>query len=436
MFLRKAAITGILLLATLTVALQSSLCPWTQNIPAADSSVFLTIAQGILDGKLPYVHFFDHKGPLLYFINCLGLALGGLDGLGVWGLQFALLFVSAVFAYKTARLFSGNFASLLVVTVSFVVLSSIYEQGNFPEEYALPLIFISLFLYSGHFFGKFELTRWKTVAIGACFGASLMLKPNLFSVWLGFSTILLIRGLQKKDYIFLLRHAAFFSAGTGAVLLPCLGYLLATNTFSAYIEQCYLFNFAYANHALLPEATRHGGYSGGIGLLAATFVHVLKCNKIWFILLYLVTMIIRPKERRYYTFAILLSLLTGILFLLKSPMSGPRNYMVLIPFFIPALANLSNAWIAMSGKKYYLNYLLTAGLLAGIFSQEIFSIGPSLSNSFSEGYDRKNPLSKIKLQRILKSVDGKLGKNDTITVFGNNCSLYLYSGIPDRKSVV
>lgn len=46
-----------------------------------DSSVFEYIGIVIQHGGVPYVDTFDHKGPLLYLINWMGLELAGCRGI-------------------------------------------------------------------------------------------------------------------------------------------------------------------------------------------------------------------------------------------------------------------------------------------------------------------------------------------------------------------
>ena len=45
--------------------------PWTTLPTQTDSSVFLYIGKQMHAGKVPYVDLFDHKGPILYFIQWL-----------------------------------------------------------------------------------------------------------------------------------------------------------------------------------------------------------------------------------------------------------------------------------------------------------------------------------------------------------------------------
>ena len=40
-----------------------------------DSAMFQTIGKYWAQGYLPYVDLFDHKGPLIFFINAVGYAL-------------------------------------------------------------------------------------------------------------------------------------------------------------------------------------------------------------------------------------------------------------------------------------------------------------------------------------------------------------------------
>ena len=49
--------------------------------PGFDSSVYLYVAEGLLEGELPYRDRWDHKPPLIFLINVVGLLLAD-----VWGI--------------------------------------------------------------------------------------------------------------------------------------------------------------------------------------------------------------------------------------------------------------------------------------------------------------------------------------------------------------
>lgn len=61
--------------------------PTKENIPGRDSGVFLYIGQQILDGSIPYRDIWDHKGPVIYYINAVGLFIGHGSLWGVWLVQ-------------------------------------------------------------------------------------------------------------------------------------------------------------------------------------------------------------------------------------------------------------------------------------------------------------------------------------------------------------
>ncbi|MCC6581934.1 MAG: hypothetical protein IT440_16005, partial [Phycisphaeraceae bacterium] len=62
------------------------------DAPARDGGFFLYAGSQILDGKIPYQDFWDSKGPGIFYINALGLLLGGGSRWGVWFVEFICLF--------------------------------------------------------------------------------------------------------------------------------------------------------------------------------------------------------------------------------------------------------------------------------------------------------------------------------------------------------
>ncbi len=115
--------------------------PALQPIPHRDSGVFLYIGQGVLEGKIPYLDFWDHKGPLIYYINALGLFLFKESYWGVWLMELFFLTISAKLGFSLMRdRFNTSFA--FVGTASWVlalgkVFTIQFGGGNHVEEYAL-----------------------------------------------------------------------------------------------------------------------------------------------------------------------------------------------------------------------------------------------------------------------------------------------------------
>ena len=53
--------------------------------PGRDQSVFIYVAEGLLDGDIPYRDRWDHKGPLIYLLNVVGLLIAGIPGIWLVG---------------------------------------------------------------------------------------------------------------------------------------------------------------------------------------------------------------------------------------------------------------------------------------------------------------------------------------------------------------
>ena len=58
----------LLLLSASTSPLYTSYCD-------GDSSIFMLIGKAITMGKNVYTDYFDHKGPILFYLNALGFAV-------------------------------------------------------------------------------------------------------------------------------------------------------------------------------------------------------------------------------------------------------------------------------------------------------------------------------------------------------------------------
>jgi hypothetical protein len=64
-----------------------------QHVPDRDSGVYLYV-DAHPSGDTPYVDVWDHKGPLIYFINALGVSIDPGGEKGIWLLEAIALFAS------------------------------------------------------------------------------------------------------------------------------------------------------------------------------------------------------------------------------------------------------------------------------------------------------------------------------------------------------
>lgn len=144
-----------------------------------DSCVFKSMGLAILQGKTPYVDFFDHKGPILYFINAFGqLLISGRTGIFI--LQIIGLSSIFYFLFKTAELFTNSSLSFILTILSIVILTATYEEGNQCEEWELmaiaPSIYLSLKYLTQQIDKPFPVKY--SAILGLCLGIVFFIRPN------------------------------------------------------------------------------------------------------------------------------------------------------------------------------------------------------------------------------------------------------------------
>ena len=246
-------------LIALTISLTFHLCPINGQSAGIDSSVFLYIGKRMHMGDVPYRDLFDHKGPLLFFIQYFGLFLSGESFFGVWIIELICLTLSIYFTYRILQLLDSHNTILdfLTILFSFLVIGlQLFEGGNITEEYALPAVTFFCYVFL-KFIKTGVCSKWEAFFSGLGFISVCLIRINMVGVWM--VGLPLITGILffKKQVRVLLGYILWFIAGVLTILLPCILYLLATNSFSEMLRYYYLFNLDY---------TKEYG-SGGIGSL-------------------------------------------------------------------------------------------------------------------------------------------------------------------------
>ena len=144
-----------------------------------DSSIFKTVGLGIVQGKLLYTDIFDHKGPLVFFINAWGqMLIPGRNGIFI--LQILSLSVTLFYLFRTACLFIKP--SLAFFTQLFVLflLGGLFLEGNQCEEWTLPFISIPLYYSLKYLIVSPEKEHSPSYGFlyGICFGIAFFIRPN------------------------------------------------------------------------------------------------------------------------------------------------------------------------------------------------------------------------------------------------------------------
>lgn len=145
---------------------------------ATSDSLFITYCgRMLLEGKTPYVDFYDHKGLYLWWVSALGQWIGG--RVGFWILEFLFTYLTSFILLETVyikrkdSIFSLLMAGAIHSTVAFLDFG-----GGSEGEFILPFIALSLYFYVKGF--KDNSLRWLYIAsliAGVEMGISLNSRP-------------------------------------------------------------------------------------------------------------------------------------------------------------------------------------------------------------------------------------------------------------------
>ena len=216
-----------------------------------DSGIFQEMGVCLVQGGTPYVDLFDHKGPMLWFIQALGIWSS--PRWGIMALQSISLFLILILWYKTARLIIEKPRVSIVVALSgLLFLMAFYQRGNLCEEWCLPFISLPIYLY---------FLRWKNAPqnqslytspdsfiIGLCVGVISMIRLNNTAPIIGFVLWDFIACIKHKEYKRLWTDIAAISGGILIVFAGCALFYLTKAGWNGVYEMIYgtfIFNHLY-----------------------------------------------------------------------------------------------------------------------------------------------------------------------------------------------
>jgi len=215
--------------------------PNTMTLPTRDSGVFLYVGWRFLNGDVPYRDVWDHKPPLIYFVDALGLTLTPHSLWGVWFLQFIFIFFTLFFIYKLLNREFGVYAALAGTTVLTSGLLTILEKGNVTEEYALIFQAWCFWLFVRAWRNNFPIRA--SFGIGLLGGLAFNFKQTTIGIWITYGLFLLaFRLLQRK---FPLKDLLSLLAGWFVPSIVLVAYLASQNALADFWEQAFLYNFVY-----------------------------------------------------------------------------------------------------------------------------------------------------------------------------------------------
>ena len=223
--------TSLLFLLTACVLLSLLYCP-PYDLQIDDKDIYHYGGMVILRGGVPYRDFFDHKPPLIFFLNAAGLFLGSW---GLWVIDLALTLLTTVILFRTCERNKLPFPWLLPLLFNLMFREFLISLGmGMTRGYTtmLQLLFFCV-LVSRH--------RYRDLFAGLLAGLIffmqqdqvLFVAPFLIVSW--FST-----GVQT-----IVKRLLWFAAGFGAILIPILVFFAVHRSLGFFWDDAFQFNFSW-----------------------------------------------------------------------------------------------------------------------------------------------------------------------------------------------
>lgn len=400
-----------LVITVLLVGFSLKSNPFSNYLHGHDSSMFLYFGKGLSKGLVPYTDMFDHKGPVLFFIQYLATFLGNNISIGIWLIEVIFFSMTLFFVYKTCLLFVKEpvYASVgILFNVGLII--RCFEGGNLSEQYALLFIAIAFYLFN-KLIQEGRLSSFEYISIGVSGALVFFIRVNMVGLWVVYCLYLLVNGLMKKEKKELLRQLLYiFTGGISVVLVLCL-YGILTNSLGEMIQQAFVMNFKYSSVSLTEKVVASKKF---IELLNVASIIVV-CT------IYVIYLMTLNKKMVDFKQGLLILLYFGLNFL-TVVVSGRfyLHYLTTQLVVIILITAQSLYFIAQRVENHKMRTLVPFVLLmfTFLFNLETF-------NKYTKIINFQVSLEKAYVNEVADFIVNNTGKDDTIYVHNSSANLYL-----------
>lgn len=414
---KSGVITWIfILISSLIMSVNANSFPFSGKVLGTDSSVFVYVANVILDGGTPYLDTFDHKGPVIYLINVLGLLIN--KRYGLWVIEWITIAVIFAFAYKIARLMDcSRVVACIVVAVNALVMTLYFGGGNFTEEYACAFLMASLYFFV-EYFKKGKTSTWKLIACGASFAAVFLLRINMVVLWGVMCVGVAIHCVKRRVTKDIFRFILWFVLGMMIVCVPIIVWFWMEGALTHFVEASLLFNFKYSSDPIRTSLDNKITsallfFSGNPFIIAAPPL-------IYFCF----------SRKKLVDWLCFISLVLSVFSICTSGQTYEHYGMILCPLVVYSVSRTLNELQVFLGKSdIWKKWGVVTALLCMITVMFFGSVVTTVYSFLQMSYypnpdDQEYQLAQI----VMENTD----ESDKISVCGTHNSIYLLSG---RRSV-
>ncbi len=223
-----------------------------------DSAIFMMVAKSVLSGKRLFIDIFDHKGPVFFLFEIIGMA-GGRTGLYLlqtvflWADLWLIDRMTGVFLDETAggrpgaSCGTGRSTRMVVIGLTLLFLAYPLSNGNLTEEYSLPFILLSLYLFVKDILTTEEPRLRHSYVYGICLGILMFIRLNNAVTICAMILFWMIVLVGERKWKLLLSHLGIGFLGVASVSIPVFLYFWGAGSLREMIYATFLFNFRYGS---------------------------------------------------------------------------------------------------------------------------------------------------------------------------------------------
>lgn len=208
------------------------------------------IGRGILHGYIPYIDLYDHKGPLLFYLFSVAMAISE-EKIGLYILEALFTSVSVFTIFKLSRLFVSNWWSWASVALYFLWSFATIDNGTTNEVLSQPFCLVPFYCVLWYY-KKGGLTAnlpfWICVLVGAGGGAVTMIRMNNAALLFGCAIVVLLLRWKEVSFRAMLTSFSQMLLGFVALVLPFVLYFWHCGAMEYFLQGLLFHNIGYVTH--------------------------------------------------------------------------------------------------------------------------------------------------------------------------------------------
>jgi hypothetical protein len=225
-----------------------------QTGPQDDGPVFAYIGWAMKRGLMPYRDIWDHKGPLLYYLQFAGFSLSPNSTIGIGVLELIAFSIGFFLLYRVIASFASRLVGVGIAVFSVTFVLHFFGGGNMTESWSL------LPLAAAHYacwrWSK-RTSTWCPVVITVCFACIFWLRANI-TVYPLVAILVMLYASQKTEGPVTAIKQFILAVAAGLVLSALIvAPLYHWGVFHDFVAAYFGYNRAYSNGLSLASRYEH-----------------------------------------------------------------------------------------------------------------------------------------------------------------------------------